>query len=124
MADLFIYVSLLLIWAMLFYHAFLMLGGYYHSLKYKNYKRRLNRLNLPEGEYPTVSILIPAHNEEMVIVETIQSMIQLDYPKHKLEVVIINDNSSDQTGSIIDKYAKAYSYIHAVHTKPPFAGRG
>ena len=124
MADLFIYISLIFIWMMLFYHAFLMLGGYYHSLKYKNYKRRLNRLNLPEEEYPSVTILIPAHNEELVIEETIQSMLRLDYPKDKLEVLIINDNSSDQTGPIIDKYAKQYAFIRAVHTKPPFAGKG
>lgn len=121
MADLLIYLSLFLIWLMLFYHAFLMLGGYYHSLKYKNFKRRLN---LSLEDYPLVSILIPAHNEEMVIEETIQSMIRLDYPKDKLEVLIINDYSSDQTGSIIDRYAKEYSFIHAVHTKPPNAGKG
>lgn len=121
MADLLIYLSLFLIWVMLFYHAFLMLGGYYHSLKYKNFKRRLN---LSLEDYPYVSILIPAHNEEMVIEETIQSMIRLDYPKDKLEVLIINDYSSDQTGSIIDRYAKEYSFIHAVHTKPPNAGKG
>ena len=88
---------------MLFYHAFLMLGGYFHSLKYKDFKKRFN---IPLEEYPKVSILIPAHNEEIVIEDTIQSMIRLDYPKDKLEVLIINDNSSDQTGTIIDRYAE------------------
>ncbi|WP_336046143.1 glycosyltransferase family 2 protein [Solibacillus ferritrahens] len=121
MANLFLYISIFLIWTMLFYHAFLMLGGYFHSLKYKDFKKRFN---IPLEEYPKVSILIPAHNEEIVIEDTIQSMIRLDYPKDKLEVLIINDNSSDQTGTIIDRYAKEYSYIHAVHTKPPHAGKG
>ncbi|MFK2826438.1 glycosyltransferase [Bacillus sp. B190/17] len=121
MADLFLYISLFLIWYMLFYHAFLMVGGYLHSLKYGEFKKKLNT---PIEDFPKVSILIPAHNEEVVIEDTIKSMIRLNYPKDKLEVIVINDNSSDLTGSIIDDYAKQYSFIQAVHTKPPHAGKG
>lgn len=121
MADLLIYISLFWIWLMLFYHAFLMLGGYFHLLRYREFKEKLH---LSPANYPKVSILIPAHNEEIVIEETIKSMIRLDYPKEKLELLLINDNSSDQTGTIIDRYAKEYSFIRAVHTKPPHAGKG
>ena len=121
MTDLFVYISIFLIWSMLFYHAFLMFGGYRHSLNYKEFKRRLN---IRFEEYPTVSILIPAHNEEVVIKETIQAIMRLDYPKEKLEVLLINDNSSDRTGAIIDRYAKKHSYIQSVHTQPPYAGKG
>ena len=81
-------------------------------------------LNSEPEDFPKVSILIPAHNEEVVIEDTIKSMIQLNYPKDKLEVIVINDNSSDSTGSIIDRYAEQYPFIKAVHTKPPNAGKG
>ena len=81
-------------------------------------------LNSEPEDFPKVSILIPAHNEEVVIEDTIKSMIQLNYPKDKLEVIVINDNSSDSTGSIIDRYADQYPFIKAVHTKPPYAGKG
>src|SRR5690625_275956 len=121
LADLLLYFSVFLIWIMLFYHLFLMMGGYFHSLKYKNFNKRLNT---PLKDFPKVSILIPAHNEEVVIEDTIKSMIRLNYPKNKLEVIVINDNSSDLTGSIIDKYAQKYFFIKAVHTKPPYAGKG
>ncbi|MHA6252940.1 glycosyltransferase family 2 protein [Oceanobacillus sp. CAU 1775] len=121
MADLLVYLALFLIWTMLFYHAFLMVGGYFHSLRYKGFKIRLQ---IATEDYPTVSILIPAHNEEMVIEDTIQSMIKLEYPREKLELIVINDNSSDETGAIIDRYAQEYSFIKAVHTKPPHAGKG
>lgn len=121
LADLLIYLALLLIWAMLLYHAFLMLGGYFHALKYRNFKRELN---LPIEDYPKVSILIPAHNEEMVIEQTMQSMIRLDYPKEKLEVLVINDNSSDLTGQLIDSYAQEYPFIRAIHIRPPHGGKG
>lgn len=121
MANLLLYISLFLIWGMLFYHAFLMIGGYLHSLRYEKFKQKFI---LPSNEYPTVSVLIPAHNEEVVIEDTLQSMIKLNYPKEKLEVIVINDNSSDRTGSIIDNYAKKYPFVKAVHTKPPHAGKG
>lgn len=106
---------------MLFYHAFLMLGGYLHALKYREFKQKFN---IPIEDYPKVSILIPAHNEEIVIENTIKSMIRLDYPQEKLELLVINDHSSDQTGPIIDRYAKEYRFIRAIHTKPPHAGKG
>lgn len=120
-ADFFLYISIFLIWIMLIYHAFLMLGGYLHSLKYREFKRTLK---VSKKAYPKVSILIPAHNEEIVIEDTIQSMLKINYPKEKLEVIIINDNSTDQTGAIIDRYEKEFSYIRAVHTIPPYAGKG
>ena len=121
MANLLLYFSLFLIWGMLFYHAFLMFGGYLHSLRYKKFNVFIDK---EMDQFPTVSILIPAHNEDVVIEQTIQSMVQLNYPKDRLEVVVINDNSSDRTGEIIDEYAKRYPFIRAVHTKPPNAGKG
>lgn len=121
MANLLLYLSLFLIWGMLFYHAFLMLGGYFHSLRYKKFEEKL--IENP-NEFPTVSILIPAHNEEVVIEDTLKSMIRLNYPKSKLEVIVINDHSSDLTGKIVDEYAGRYAFIKCVHTKPPYAGKG
>lgn len=101
---------------MLFYHAFLMIGGYYHSLHYKEFEENLTK---DTNEFPTVTVLIPAHNEEVVIEETLQSMIELNYPKDKLEVIVINDASTDLTGEIVDEYALTYSFISVIHTEPP-----
>lgn len=113
--------SLFLIWAMLFYHAFLMVGGYFHSLTYRKYEKFIEK----QPQYdPKVSILIPAHNEEVVIEQTLQSMVNLNYPKDKLEVIVINDNSSDRTGAIVDAFSAQYPFIHAVHTAPPLGGKG
>lgn len=96
-------------------------GGYYFSLKYE----RIMKLWLEDSpDPPTVSILIPAHNEAVVIKETIESMIRLNYPEDKLEVIIINDNSSDATGEITDSYAKDHAFIKVIHNKPPLAGKG
>ena len=44
---------------------------------------------------PPVSILVPAHNEELSITDSVRSLLQLEYPE--LEVIVINDGSSDGT---------------------------
>lgn len=56
---------------------------------------------------PTVSILIPAHNEEAVIANTVAHMLRLDYPR--LEVIVIDDHSSDRTGDILRHLAAAHA---------------
>ncbi|RSL35099.1 glycosyltransferase family 2 protein [Salibacterium salarium] len=121
MADFVLYLSLFIIWLMLFYHIFLMQGGYFHYFKHIKTKQLWEQ---NPGEMPTFSILIPAHNEEMVIENTLKAMINLRYPKEKLEIIVVNDYSKDRTGAIIDEYADRYSFIKAVHTKPPHAGKG
>jgi 1,2-diacylglycerol 3-beta-glucosyltransferase len=57
---------------------------------------------VPDEELPMVSILIPAHNEEMVIGNTLNSILKLDYPR--FEVVVIDDHSSDATAAILREY--------------------
>lgn len=106
---------------MLLYHMFLMLGGYFHFFRYENvipeWKKAMKTL-------PKVSVLIPAHNEAVVIENTLKSMVRLDYPKEKLEVIVINDNSSDATGSIARKIAAQHPFIKVVDTVAPYAGKG
>lgn len=121
MADLFLYSALFLIWFMLFYHMFLMIGGY---LNYIKHDKKVNKWEKSPGEMPPVSILIPAHNEEMVIENTLKAMINLKYPKEKLEIIVINDNSNDSTGSILENFANRYSFVKPLHTEPPNGGKG
>ncbi len=51
---------------------------------------------------PFVSIVIPAYNEEKRIKPTIQSVLGLDYPADKFELIVVNDGSKDQTAQIIE----------------------
>lgn len=53
---------------------------------------------------PKVSILISAFNEEGIIEKKIQNLLELDYPKEKLEILIGDDGSIDRTAEIILKY--------------------
>lgn len=54
---------------------------------------------------PPVTVVIPAYNEERVIREKVENSLALDYPAHKLEVVVVSDASSDATDSIVREYA-------------------
>lgn len=49
------------------------------------------------ARFPEVTVAVPAYNEEAHIQETLRSIINLDYPKEKLEIIIINDGSADRT---------------------------
>jgi len=56
--------------------------------------------------FPSVSILIPAHNEEKNISKTINSVLNLDYPKKKLEVIVIDNASTDKTSEKVKKFKR------------------
>ena len=73
---------------------------------------------------PTVSVMIPARNEEHVIERILQRMTELTYPKEKFEVIIIDDASTDRTGEKAKRFAKNRSFIHVVHRDPAEGGRG
>ena len=56
--------------------------------------------------FPFVSIVVPAYNEEDNILDTINSVLNLDYPKDKLEVLVINDGSTDSTKAKVKEFIK------------------
>jgi len=55
-------------------------------------------------KYPLVSIVIPAYNEENNIIPTLKSLTQLEYPKNRLEIIVVNDGSKDNTKSAAEKF--------------------
>ena len=52
------------------------------------------------GKYPSVTIIVPAWNEENTLSGTIHSLLSLDYPKDRLHIFIIDDGSTDSTLSV------------------------
>ena len=59
----------------------------------------------PGEELPKVSIIIAAFNEEKVIHEKLESILNCNYPKDSLEIIIGSDNSTDLTNSIVSNMA-------------------
>ena len=58
------------------------------------------------NHFPTTTIVVPCFNEEESIFGTVESLLALDYPKDKLNIMIIDDGSTDNSWNLIQKYKK------------------
>lgn len=63
---------------------------------------------------PTVSIIVPCWNEEKTLAGTIDSLLALDYPKEKLEILIVDDGSTDQTLAVANSW-KSHRQVRVFH---------
>tara|TARA_Y100000034_G_scaffold119444_1_gene161248 strand:+ start:2082 stop:3266 length:1185 start_codon:yes stop_codon:yes gene_type:complete len=66
-----------------------------------------------------VSVIIPVHNEEDSVEETVNHIMDLDYPEKKKEVIVVNNNSTDKTGEILKKLKKKYRNLKVVFEETP-----
>ena len=90
-----------------------------------SHKRKKAAVTTRNAAYqPRVSILIPAHNEERVIGRILQGMTKLTYPKDKMQVIVIDDASTDNTGEIAEGHAKPHNYIEVIHRPQNEGGKG
>lgn len=65
--------------------------------------------NKRDNQYePTVSYMIVAHNEEMVIKEKLENAIQIDYPINKFQIIVASDNSTDKTNCIVEEFIEKH----------------
>lgn len=70
----------------------------------------------PLSHTPFISLIVPAKDEERAIPRLLDSLIDVEYPKEKMEILIVEDGSSDRTGEICRRYAsnlpKLIRYFH------------
>src|SRR5258706_10177815 len=79
---------------------------------------KADKMQPEEGFEPTVSIIVAARNEELYIAECIASLTQLDYPIGKLELIVVNDGSSDRTKEIAEAFKPSHPHLKVITTKP------
>jgi glycosyltransferase involved in cell wall biosynthesis len=90
----------------LWFTALLAWGGYI--------SRKLREIPVPDLEdWPSVSLVAPARNEERNIERAVRSLVGLDYPK--LEITLVNDRSTDRTGEILNALAAEFPQLNVVH---------
>ncbi|MFQ6674574.1 MAG: glycosyltransferase, partial [Fidelibacterota bacterium] len=65
-------------------------------------------------ERPSVAIIVAARNEEKTMGSLLQHLLQQSYPEDLTEIVVVNDNSSDGTGDIVDTFARHNSRVRHV----------
>lgn len=78
-------------------------------------EQRLFYQDIHDSELPTVSVLIPMHNEELVARNVLERLLLVDYPPDKLEIIPINDHSQDKTREILDEFAQRNPRIKPIH---------
>jgi len=72
------------------------------------------------GQSPLFSVIIPAYNEEKTIAATLRSIIRQNFPPNQYEVILVNNNSTDRTKEIAQKFPikivdeKRQGYVHAL----------
>lgn len=69
--------------------------------------KKLWNLNSDKNFQPSVSILVPAHNEENIIESKLRNIEDVSYPKEKIEVIVVDDASEDNTLSKIANFIKS-----------------
>ena len=84
------------------------------NLAYKIKSRRLikNPPAINEDYKPFVTVMVPAHNEESVITNTVENILAMDYPH--FEIIVIDDRSTDNTASVIKDLEKKYDNVKAL----------
>ncbi len=69
------------------------------------------------------SVIIPARNEEAVIVKCLQTILQQNYPSDFFEVIVVDDHSTDKTSDIIKKLQLQYSNLHLLDLATALQGQ-
>src|SRR5579884_2580797 len=65
-------------------------------------------IDVDSADWPAVTVLIAAHNEEAVVGDILTALLEVDYPAEKLAIVPVNDRSQDRTREIIDSYVEKH----------------
>lgn len=70
------------------------------------------------------SIIIPAHNEEAVIGDTLTKALQMEYPSELYEIIVVNDGSTDATEQIVRNFQIEYPNVKLINIQPTNGGLG
>jgi cellulose synthase/poly-beta-1,6-N-acetylglucosamine synthase-like glycosyltransferase len=110
-----------LIWFMLGYQCLLFFLGHRYYRQVRLARRNGNAV--ADDELPAVSVVVPCHNEEMVIAHTIRALLALEYPAGKIEILIVDDGSTDKTAEVVRGFT-ADGRVRLLTVPPLLAARG
>ena len=75
---------------------------FFEKRKKIEYRKGVTKLD----HYPTVAVAIPCWNEETTVEKTINSLLNIDYPKDKITIIAVDDGSTDGTWKVLQKFEK------------------
>lgn len=69
-----------------------------------------------DKDLPTISVLVPCYNEEVIIPDKVENLAHLDYPETKLDIFFLDGCSTDGTVSAVRQAIREYAHMHLVET--------
>lgn len=112
------------VWGLALLCTFMFIYALFLNLSYKLKKRKLAKFPeiINENYKPSVTVMIPAHNEEGVISNTVQNILNMDY--ENFDIIVIDDRSTDNTASVIKDLEQKYKKVTAlIRPKDAFPGK-
>src|SRR5271169_3152887 len=81
-------------------------------------------IDIDTADWPPVTILVAAHNEERVVANILSALMNVRYPEDRMRVTVVNDRSTDRTGEIIDDFVEKFpGRILVIHRTGGKAGK-
>jgi cellulose synthase/poly-beta-1,6-N-acetylglucosamine synthase-like glycosyltransferase len=122
-ADAASFYAIITIWFFMVLYVMLSIGGFRYYLQCD---ASSGSIPPKDGKYPMVSVLIPAHNEAIVLGQTVRTILNFDYPKELYEVIVVNDNSDDETKELLQGIQREFPdrRIIVVSTDSAVGGAG
>lgn len=91
------------------------LRHYWFTLNRLFGRQRHPYIDVETANWPAVTVLVAAHNEEAVVADILKALMEVDYPDDRLVIIPVNDRSTDRTREIIDEYAEGNPRIEPFH---------
>jgi cellulose synthase/poly-beta-1,6-N-acetylglucosamine synthase-like glycosyltransferase len=101
-------IMLYLLWAVIALVLVYTVRHYYFTFNRLFGAQRHPYLDVDSGNWPSVTVLVAAHNEQAVIADSLRALLDVDYPRERLRIMPVNDRSTDDTRRIIDEICAAH----------------
>ncbi len=103
MSDLNNYITYFFLFISLNFEIFLLITYFENRKEIKAESKAQSNVKLKK--YPSVTIIVPCWNEQNTVSKTVHSLLNLDYPKDKLKIMVVDDGSTDNTWQAVQKFA-------------------
>lgn len=99
---------------------FLLVGSDLYSIKNKvRYRKQSSSIN----KLPTISVVIPAHNEKANVIKSIKSVLKNNYPQDKIQIIVVNDGSTDTTSESVQSFISTQKHKNVKLINQPNLGK-
>lgn len=104
------------------FYIILFIGLYFQiflliTLVEKNSDEKQQNTDAKKQKYPSVAITIPCFNEQKTLRGTVLSLLALEYPKNRLEIIIVDDGSTDNTLKVAKKLQREFPQVKVFNQK-------